>query len=224
MVRARTELAAIHEIGDAKALASAAKLAQTRAQAEAANGGCRKRCTDAQREATVFLERLGKAKRRDALQKQLAHAKQEASSSAGPRSTGRGMMLAAATGFEASQIEKWLAGAMSVLKIALLETLVYLSIPGATLLGQAWAAKSSRPSPATAREPKHTPPAPRGGKPAADNNKVVMLRPDAVAITRMATRGMTQQQIADVLGISRSTVQRRLAAMRQQGEAQAAAM
>jgi transposase len=35
---------------------------------------------------------------------------------------------------------------------------------------------------------------------------------------------MTQQQIADVLGISCSTVQRRLAAMRQQGEAQAAAM
>jgi DNA-binding transcriptional regulator LsrR (DeoR family) len=40
----------------------------------------------------------------------------------------------------------------------------------------------------------------------------------------MATRGMTQHQIADILGISRSTVQRRLAAMRQQGDARQAAV
>jgi DNA-binding NarL/FixJ family response regulator len=113
---------------------------------------------------------------------------------------------------------------MSVLKIALLETLVYLSIPGATLLGQAWATKSLRTSPATSRDPKSKPTGPRGGKPAADQDKVVMLRPDTVAITRMATRGMTQQQIADILGISRSTVQRRLAAMRHQGEARQAAV
>ncbi|MEJ2125795.1 MAG: helix-turn-helix domain-containing protein [Alphaproteobacteria bacterium] len=220
MVRARTELASIHETGDAKALAAAANLAQAQAKAEAANGGCRKRCLAASAEATVLLERLGKAKRRDALQAQLADAKQEASRSAGNRSTGRGLMLAAATGGNAFSIEKWLAGAMSVLKIALLETLVYLSIPGATLLGQALSAKSPKAAAATAKQPKNTPPSPRGSKPQAksDDNKVVALRPDTVAITRMATRGMTQQQIADVLGVSRSTVQRRLSEARGQSQ------
>lgn len=216
MVRARTELAAIRETGDATALAAAAKLAQTRAKAEAANGGCRKRCLAASAEATALLERLSKAKRRDILQAQLASAKQEARRSAGNRSTGRGLMLAAATGFEASRIEKWLAGAMSVLKIVLLETLVYLSIPGATLLGQAWSVKRPRTSPATPKHPRNTPTDPRGGKPQIkpSGNKVVQLHPDAVTITKTVARGMTQQQIADVLGVSRSTVQRRLSEAR----------
>ena len=212
MVRARTELAAIHETGDATALSQAANLAQTRAKAEAANGGCRKRCLAASAEATALLERLSKAKRRDALQAQLANAKQEARSSAGPRSTGRGLMLAAATGGNASQIEKWLAGAMSVLKIALLETLVYLSIPGATLLGQALGARATKSSPATPKEPKNTPTGPRGGKPQIkpDGNKVVALRPEIATIKQMAAHGLTRQQIAEALGVSRSTVQRRL--------------
>ncbi|MEJ2117875.1 MAG: helix-turn-helix domain-containing protein, partial [Alphaproteobacteria bacterium] len=185
-------------------------------------------CLEAQAEATALLERLGKAKRRDALQAQLADAKAEARRAAGPRSTGRGLMLAAATGGDASTIEKWLAAAMSVLKIALLETLVYLSIPGATLLGQAWAAKAPKVSPAAVRKSTSAPkPAgPRGGQRQArpEGGKVVALRPETATINKMAAHGLTQQQIAKALGVSRSTVQRRMAAARRQDEAQAAVM
>jgi predicted DNA-binding protein (UPF0251 family) len=219
MVRVRKELAAIHETGDTAALAAAAKLTQMRANAEAANGGCRKRCLAASAEATALLERLGKAKRRDALQAQLADAKQEASSSAGPRSTGRGLMLAAATGGDASRIKKWLAGAMSVLKIALLETLVYLSIPGATLLGHALSARSPKATAATPKQPKNTPPCPRGSKPQTKpDGKVVVLRPEIATINQMEARGLTRQQIAEALGVSRSTVQRRIAEAREQSQ------
>jgi DNA-binding transcriptional regulator LsrR (DeoR family) len=43
---------------------------------------------------------------------------------------------------------------------------------------------------------------------------VVVLRPEIATIKQMAAHGLTRKQIAEALGVSRSTVQRRLAEAR----------
>jgi len=195
--RARTELAAITETGTPDALAAAAKAADKRAEAEAANGGCRRACLAAQAEATAFIERQGKAQRRAALEAQLVAAKSEARATGAAQASGDG--------------RKYVTMGMAALGLLLLETLVYLSIPATAMI--AAALRTSSGTGRGGRGPRRTKRGPDGGqRGTVVGQNVVPLRP--MSFEQAAASGVSQRRIAEITGLSKSTVQRRLAALR----------
>jgi hypothetical protein len=195
--RTRTELAAITETGTPDALAAAAQAAQKRAEAEAANGGCRRACLAAQAEATAFLERQGKAQRRAALETQLAAAKAEARTTGAAQASGDG--------------RKYITMGMAALGLLLLETLVYLSIPATAMI--AAALRTGTGTGRGGRGPRRTKGGPDSGqRGTAAGQNVVTLRP--MTFEQAAAAGLSQRRIAEITGLSKSTVQRKLFAMR----------
>jgi hypothetical protein len=197
IARARTELAAIAETGTPDALAAAARSAQSRADAESANGGCRRACLAAQAEAAKLLEREGAARRRVELEVQLRQAKADAANTGATQASSAG--------------RQWLTFGMAALGLLLLETLVYLSIPATAMIAAGM--RTSTGTGRTGRGSRRTSGGPDGGRRAvqADHN-VVPLRP--MTFEQAAAAGLSQRRIAELTGLSKSTVQRRIAAMR----------
>ena len=198
IARARAELAAIAETGTPDALAAAARSAQARADAESANGGCRRACLAAQAEAAKLLEREGAARRRAELETQIGAAKAEAIRTGAVQASGAG--------------RQWLTAGMAALGLLLLETLVYLGIPGAALIAQALRTGSGpkRGKRRSNADRKRTGSAVQAAP--AGANVVPLRRPADVAT--LAASGMSQREIAVVTGLSKSTIQRRLVAAR----------
>jgi uncharacterized protein YjhX (UPF0386 family) len=222
LARARAELAAITETSTAESLNASAAAAGGRVEAlKDRKGKCtREECLKAQGRVAALLERAGKAKRKTELEATLASAKTEAKASGGPATvSGRAMTIAALTGGNAASIEKIINGLMAALKIVLLETLVYLSMPATALLRQAIAAGDAAgpelDQPRTIGKPQRA----KRLTPAGTN--VVPLNK---SLLPMALRGMTQRQIAEATGLSKSTVQRRLAEERSVADRQQSAI
>lgn len=135
--RIRAELASITETGTATALADAAAQATARADDEAKNGGCRKRCLDARAEAAALTERAGKAERRAELETKLEAVTAKAESSGGPAKAAGGSGMVDA-----------------LLFLALIELLVWLILPATELLRAASAAvPAPQPEPQPAPKP-----------------------------------------------------------------------
>lgn len=129
LARIRTELAAIAETGSPAALLAAARLQSDTAASEAKNGGCLKRCSDAQKAAAELTERAGKAERKAKLEGELAAAKAKAEA-AKPAVEARSTGLVDA-----------------VLFLALVELLVWLSPLGIALIKAAREARPDDPAP-----------------------------------------------------------------------------
>ncbi|MDY6960291.1 MAG: hypothetical protein SV862_00110 [Pseudomonadota bacterium] len=128
--RIRAELASITETGTAATLRAAAGQATARADDEAKNGGCRKRCLDARAEAAALTERAGQAERRAELEGKLETVTAKAEASGGPAASEGGSGIVDA-----------------LLFLLLIEGLVWLTLPAAELLRAASAARETAPAP-----------------------------------------------------------------------------
>lgn len=115
-------------------------------------------------------------------------------------------LLGAAIGGGVDQIARSMGAVEAALFLGLMELLVWLNMPAAKLLGQAMTpCDDASPDVDRARTGDGLRP---GRRRAADTTNVVPLNKPLLP---MARRGMTQRQIAEATGLSKSTVQRRLA-------------
>ena len=127
-------------------------------------------------------------------------------------------LIGAAIGGGADQIARSMGAVDAALFLLLMELLVWLNVPGAKLLGQAIARRSdSGPE----LDQSQTGDGPHRGKPlqSAGTNVIRLNKP----LLPMALRGMTQRQIAEATGMSKTTVQRRLAKERSAADQKRAA-
>lgn len=227
IARTRAELSAITETGTVASLEAAARLASDRAIAEGASGGCARRCLDAQESAAKLTERAGIAARRDTLTVELSKAKADAAATVPAEASGLATLAALATGTAPADAARWINAGKAGLSIVLLEALVFLSVPGAALLARA--APRDRPAhaveatslvqeaapPTPAAEPVSKPISRKPRKPKSDakgkRGGAATEQPErATSIVALRSQGLSERQIADRLGISKTTVNKAL--------------
>lgn len=180
--RIRAELAAITETGSASALTEAARLATKRAEDESANGGCRKRCLDARAEAERLTERAGKSARREALEQRLDG-------------------LKAQTVAPVKVEREWRGLVDGLAAILLIETLVWLSIPGIGLIA---AARASAPAKPRVRKPARSTNTATAAKPAP--RKTQWAAHQVATLKTMHGQGLNATAIAAQIGTTPGAV------------------
>ncbi|MGF1619646.1 MAG: hypothetical protein ACFCUR_03420 [Rhodomicrobiaceae bacterium] len=150
--RARQDLAAIKEPLSATALRSLLDEATTRADREAARGGCGPRCEAARAEAAQLVARLGMAERREELQTQLSDPKRAAKTNP-ETALGATDTLAALTGGDRARIATLTSIAISIAMLIILELLATFSGDAAAVLRRAWSARPVHATPPQSEKP-----------------------------------------------------------------------
>jgi hypothetical protein len=135
--RLRKELSGIGEASSVEALAALAKAKDEAAKAEAADGGCLKKCQDRITEHGEILERLGQAKRRQQLETELATLSTKIED-APAEAVGASATLAGLTGGDADQIATHEAIVKAILMLIILELLAMFSGEAGNLFVRTW--------------------------------------------------------------------------------------